>query len=219
MNVSRLELRVLSVNVARPFLVGLDRGEALVSAIQKEPVTSTAIEIGKTNLAGDAQADLEHHGGPDKAVYAYPADHWPWWEEEHDLLCRPGGFGENLTLQGADETSVAIGDRFQWGTAVLEISQPRVPCYKFQFHSGRLDASALMTLSARCGWYFRVLVEGAAPVGDAGLVRTSNGEGPTVREAFLAVFGKGFDPSRRQEIAATRSLSAAWRKRLVGAAL
>lgn len=219
MSASRLELGVLSVNVARPLLIGLDRGEPLVSGIQKQPVTSTTIEIGKTNLAGDAQADLEHHGGADKAVYAYPADHWPWWEEKHGLLSRPGTFGENLTLQGTDETSVAIGDRFEWGSGILEISQPRAPCYKFQFHSARSDASALMTLSARCGWYFRVLAEGSAPIANGCLVRTSAGAGPTVREAFQAAFGRGFDPRRRREIAETKSLSAAWRKRLVGATL
>jgi MOSC domain-containing protein YiiM len=212
-----LELRILSVNVARPQLLGLHSGEAITSAIQKQALQAKTVEVGKTNLGGDAQADLEHHGGPDKAVYAYPADHWPWWEDQHNFPCRPAAFGENLTVKGGDETSVAIGDRFQWGNAVLEITQPRMPCYKFQFHSARMDAGALMTLSARCGWYFRVLVEGTGPVADGRLVRMASGDGPSVRETFLAAFGRRFDPSRRQEIAATKSLSAAWRKRLTAA--
>jgi MOSC domain-containing protein YiiM len=214
-----LELRVLSVNVARPLLLGLDRGEALVSAIHKRPVTASTIEVRETNLEGDAQADREHHGGPDKAVYAYPADHWPWWEEKHGVLSQPGTFGENLTLKGGDENSVAIGDRFQWGEAVLEITQPRVPCHKFQFHSGRTDASALMTLSARCGWYFRVLAAGTAPISDTRLVRTRSSAGPSVRETFRAAFDKRFDVARRREIAATGALSGAWRKRLAAAGI
>src|SRR5262249_17283220 len=151
------------------------------------------------------------------AVYAYPADHWPWWEKEHGLLAQPGAFGENLTLEGGDETSVAIGDRFQWGGAVLEITQPRVPCYKFQFHSGRTDASGLLTLSARCGWYFRVLSAGTAPSINARLVRTGSAGGPSVRETFRAAFDKRFDLARRRQIAATEALSSAWRKRLAEA--
>ena len=216
MSVAPLALRVLSVNVAQPLLLGLDRGEALVSAIQKRPVVADTIAVGAINLAGDAQADREHHGGPDKAVYAYPADHWPWWEVR-GFLCKPGAFGENLTIEGADETMVAIGDRFQWGSAVLEIAQPRVPCYKLQFHSGRVDAGALMTTSARCGWYFRVLVQGIAPVADGKLIRSASRAGPTVREAWQAAFDKRFDPGLRNAIAATRSLSEAWRRRLTAA--
>src|SRR5882724_7357343 len=193
MSVTALELRILSVNVARPRLLALDNGETFTSAIGKQPLAARTVTVGRTNLDGDAQADLEHHGGAVKAVYAYPADHWPWWETEHGFSCRPGAFGENLTLEGADETSVAIGDRFEWGEALLEITQPRVPCFKFQFHSARADAGALMTLSARCGWYFRVLAEGTAPVGGACLNRTAIGEGPSVREAFIAAFDKRFD--------------------------
>jgi MOSC domain-containing protein YiiM len=206
--------RLLSVNVARPRVLGEQNGEEVISAIAKLPVEAATIRVGFTNLEGDAQANLEKHGGPDKAVYAYPADHWPWWEKEKNFPCRPGAFGENLTLMGADETAVHIGDRFAWGEAVLEIAQPRAPCSKFQLYSGRADASALMTLSGRCGWYYRVVTPGRAPVTGSELTSMARSGGPTVREAFFAAFDPKFDQVRRRAIAHWPSLSDAWRKRL-----
>ncbi len=208
-------LRVVSVNVARPTLLGHQDGVKLLSAIGKRPVAAAAIPVGRVNRDGDAQANLEKHGGPDKAVYAYPSDHWPWGEREHRFACAPGAFGENLTLAGAVETDVRIGDRFSWGEAILEISQPRVPCEKFTLYTGRADAGALMTLSARTGWYFRVIVEGAAPVKDASLERISKSDGPTVKEAFAAVFDPRYDRDRRLAMIELPTLSEAWRKRLL----
>ena len=86
-------LRLLSVNVATPSRLGEQNGETVTSAIAKNPVATPTIRVGFTNLEGDAQANLEKHGGPDKAVYAYPADHWPWWEKEKNFPCRPGEIG------------------------------------------------------------------------------------------------------------------------------
>ena len=208
-------LRLLSVNVATPSRLGEQNGETVTSAIAKNPVATPTIRVGFTNLEGDAQANLEKHGGPDKAVYAYPADNWDWWEKEKNFPCRPGAFGENLTLAGADETAVHIGDRFAWGDAVLEIAQPRAPCSKFQLYSGRADASALMTLSGRCGWYYRVVAAGRAPVTGGTLVPLPGNGGPTVREAYVAAFDARFDPVRRRALAGWPSLSEAWRKRLL----
>src|SRR5277367_2346190 len=117
-----MELRLLSVNVGLPRIIGSLHGEPVLSGIVKHPVTTRTVFVGATDIVGDSQADLSVHGGVDKAVYAYPADHWPWWEREHALPCAPATFGENLTLQGADETVVRIGDRFRWGDALLEVS-------------------------------------------------------------------------------------------------
>src|SRR5712671_4817623 len=83
-------LQLVSVNVSLPEIIGERNGEEILSAIGKRPVQSETIEVGKINLAGDAQTDREHHGGPDKAIYAYPTDHWPWWEKEHHFPCRAG---------------------------------------------------------------------------------------------------------------------------------
>ena len=212
---SALELKLLSVNVARPHRLGEQAGEPVISAIAKKPISGASVVVRPTNIAGDSQANLEKHGGPDKAIYAYPADHWPWWEKEHHFHCAPGLFGENLTVQGADETQVNIGDRFGWGEVQLEITQPRIPCIKFQIYTAREDMGALMLSSGRCGWYFRVLQAGTAPVNDARLVRVARGAGPTVREAYFAVFDRRVPESRRREIASVPALSAQWRKRLL----
>ncbi len=205
-----MELRLLSVNVGRPRLIGEWNGEPVLSAIVKAPVSDAIVQVGATNIAGDEQADLRVHGGKDKAVYCYPADHWPWWEREKSFPCRPAAFGENLTVEGADETAVAIGDRFRWGDVLLEVSEPRAPCFKFVMLSGRADAPAAMTVSGRCGWYCRVLEEGQAHVGDARLVRVEQSGGPSVRETFFAALDPRTPASTRAKVAAARGLAASW---------
>ena len=206
-----MELRLLSVNVGMPRELGIYQGAQVMSGIAKAPVEVSSIFVGRTNLAGDAQADLSVHGGVDKAVYCYPKEHWPWWEGEKGLPSRAGTFGENLTLEGADETEVAIGDRFRWGGAILEVSQPRAPCYKFAMYSKRPDTPALMTRSGRCGWYCRVIREGEAPVSGAVLVRDAPGGGPTVRDAFFAALDPRADAEIRARVASTPALAASWR--------
>ena len=209
-----LKLQVLSVNVALPRLVGEHQGAPLLSAFQKRPVSATTIAVGTLGLAGDGHADLENHGGPERAVYAYLADNWAWWEKEKHFACAPGTFGENLTLLGAGDDAIRIGDRFAWGEALLEVSQPRTPCFKFQRFSGRMDASAIMALSGRCGWYFRVLKEGVSPVAAGSLVRVAEGRGGSVREVFLARSNRT-TPARRLELAKSPGLTEEWRQLLL----
>jgi MOSC domain-containing protein YiiM len=206
-------LVLLSVNVAMPRLLATIQGEEIYSGIAKRPVASEAVMVRTTAIDGDGQADLEVHGGIDKAVYAYPAANWPWWVSEKHLACVPGIFGENLTLGGADESDVHIGDRFAWGEALLEISQPRAPCFKLGLHTARADVAPAMTLSGRCGWYFRVLREGAAPV-QGELERVLESDGPSVRDAFVAVFSPRPDMALLRRIHASPALSAAWRKQV-----
>ena len=205
-----MRLRLLSVNVGVPRIIGEMNGAAVLSGIAKAPVSAASVFVGRTNIAGDRQADLTVHGGRDKAVYAYPVEHWPWWTREHGLACAPATFGENLTLEGADENDVAIGDRFRWGEALLEIAQPRAPCFKLAMHA-RADIPARMTISARCGWYFRVLEEGRAPVA-AELVRERDTGGPSVREAFVAVLHPRADEASRVRVRAAADLSPAWKR-------
>ena len=209
-----MELRLLSVNVGQPRVIGERDGAPLLSAIAKEPVGASRIAVRALGLDGDAQANLRVHGGVDKAVYAYPADHWGWWEEKR-LPCGPARFGENLTLEGAGETELQIGDRFAWGDVVLEVSQPRSPCNKLERYTGRPDVGALMTVSGRCGWYLRVLAEGEAPTRNAVLTRIATGSGPHLRDVFHAAFDRRLAPELRRSIAATPALSDAWRARLV----
>ena len=207
-----MNLRILSVNIARPRIIGMWQGEAVLSGIAKTPATADTLFVGLTNIDGDGQADLSVHGGPDKAVYAYPSAHWPWWESEKHLACGPATFGENLTLEGANENDVAIGDRFRWGGAILEISQPRAPCYKLAVHTARPDAPGLMTLSARCGWYLRVIAEGAAPARDATMERIIESDGPSVRDAFRALFDPRISTDARRRVHDTPALAQAWRR-------
>ena len=205
-----MELRLLSVCVGRPRVISHINGEPVRSGIAKQPVTQESIRVGATNIAGDAQADLSVHGGADKAVYAYPADNWRWWESEHALACMPNTFGENLTLEGADETQIAIGDRFRWGDAELEVCQPRGPCYKLALHTRRANTPQLMTVSARCGWYFRVTREGEAkPRGT--LTRIHVNSGPSVRDAFVAVYHPRIPEIARRAVLEIPELAENWR--------
>jgi MOSC domain-containing protein YiiM len=208
-----VKLNLLSVSVGRPRLLAVTaEGEPVLSGIAKAPVRETSVFVGRENIEGDGQADLRVHGGRDKAVYAYPADHWPWWLSEHGLACGPNTFGENLTLAGADETVVAIGDRFRWGEALLEVSQPRAPCFKLGIHT-RQDIPARLTVSARCGWYFRVVEVGFARVDDS-LVRERDTGEPTVREAFVAALHPRTPEASRNRVREAVDLSPAW-KRLI----
>ena len=209
-----MKLQTLSVNVARPHVLAVLDGEEVISAIAKKPVSLSEVQVGLTNIEGDGQADLSVHGGPDKAVYAYPADNWAWWREQHQFEAGPAAFGENLTVLGADETVMHIGDRFRWGSALMEISQPRMPCFKMQLHARRMDIAALLTISGRCGWYLRVIEPGAAPV-DAPLGRVSAREGVSVRETFLATFNRRLPEETRRQMAAHPELASAWKGALL----
>jgi MOSC domain-containing protein YiiM len=183
-----IELDLLATNVGRPAYLGDWQGERIISAIRKQPLPGPLVKVSATNIAGDEQADLSVHGGVDKAVYAYPADHWDWWQAQNGLVAGPAAFGENLTITGADENHIRIGDRFSWGDVTLEVSQPRAPCYKFVMLTRREDMATRMTVSAHTGWYFRVTTPGEAPTRGK-LMRTFTEEaGPTVREAFTALY-------------------------------
>jgi len=206
-----MNLRILSVNIGRARVIGTVHGEDVLSGIDKKAMGVETAYVGALGIEGDEQADLTVHGGVDKAVYAYPSENWPWWVTEKGIACRPATFGENLTLEGADENNVAIGDRFRWGDVVLEVSQPRAPCYKLGLHTGRPDAPQLMTLSARCGWYFRVVDAGNAPAHDAALERITKSDAPTVRETFVALFGRGIDADAQLRARDTPQLAESWR--------
>jgi MOSC domain-containing protein YiiM len=214
-----VELRILSVNVGRPQLLSAPGQQSVLSGIAKRPVAQGRIFVGRTNIDGDGQADLSVHGGIDKAVYAYPADHRSWWEAQ-GIAAGPAALGENLTLSGAREDEVAIGDHFRWGEVILEVSQPRGPCFKLGMYSGRPDAPHLMTLSGRCGWYFRVVAEGEAPIAEASCVRVRESSGPTVRDAFSAAYHPKTTPAILERVFAAPALAASWRetvgKRIAG---
>ncbi|GIN21506.1 MAG TPA: MOSC domain-containing protein [Bacillus bacterium] len=135
------------------------------SGIFKEPV-EVPIWLGKTNLSGDGQADLKHHGGPEKAVFAYPSEHYSYWQKElPDTDIFPGGMGENFSLKNQLEDSVSIGDIFKIGEAIIQVSQPRQPCWKPARRFKIKNLALLLQKSGRTGWYCRVLQEGYVEAG------------------------------------------------------
>ena len=158
-------LKVLSVNVGLPKTV-VWKGRVVETGIFKEPVAGR-VAIRRLNLEGDRQADLTVHGGPEKAVYAYPAEYYAFWREQFpEMELAWGMFGENLTIEGLLDESVHIGDRFQVGSAHLMVTQPRLPCYKLGIKFGRDDILKRFLQSGLTGFYFAVLKEGEVAAGD-----------------------------------------------------
>jgi MOSC domain-containing protein YiiM len=159
-------VRIVSVNVGLPRRVTW-RDKVVATGIFKSPVEGR-IMMRRLNLDGDAQADLTVHGGPSKAVYAYPSEHYAFWREELLGVDLPWGtFGENLTTQGLLEAGLNIGDRLQIGSAEVVVTEPRMPCYKLGLKFGRDDIVKKFLASRRSGFYFAVLKEGEVAAGDA----------------------------------------------------
>ena len=152
-------MKIVSVNVGLPREV-VWKGITVQTAIFKEPVAGT-VAISKLNLAGDLQADLTVHGGWEKAVYAYPAEHYDYWREQlSGSLLSWGAFGENLTTAGLREDEQCIGDLLRVGSAVLQITQPRMPCYKLELRFNRDDMIKRFLVSGRSGFYLSVIEPG-----------------------------------------------------------
>ena len=135
------------------------------------------------NLDGDRQADLSVHGGPTKAVYVYPAEHYDFWRHEFPEMDLPFGmFGENFTATGFSETTLNIGDEFQVGSAVVKVTEPRMPCYKLGIRFNRTDIIKRFLVSERSGFYLAVLKEGEVGVGDEFQLTMRNEPSVTVSE-------------------------------------
>jgi MOSC domain-containing protein YiiM len=204
-------VKLVSVQVGRPR--EMREGEPWVSAIFKH-VVDGGIRLNRTNLVGDEQADLSVHGGPDKAVCAYPADHLPFWREalaRADIVT--GAFGENFSLTGVSEDDVCIGDVFEIGTAVVQVSQPRSPCWKLGRKWSRLDLPKIVVREGKTGWYFRVLETGDVEAGQE--LRRIERPYPqwTVTEANRLAYAKKTGELREERLrfAECTALSGAWR--------
>lgn len=205
-------MKLLTVSVALPAPLRDDRtGREVSSGIGKRPVDAPTVAVDAVNIAGDGQGDRIAHGGIDKAIYCYPHDHLPAWEAEIGYGPGvPAPFGENLSLLGLTEHEVYIGDRWQWGEVVLEVAQPRWPCFKLGLHADHRDLPARLIASERSGWYCRVVTPGTAPAtGELALVYRDS-RAPTVRETFRAAKGL-VTPERAATIVAFPALAARWR--------
>jgi MOSC domain-containing protein YiiM len=159
-------IEAVCTGTARPF------NGAELSAIAKRP-RDGAVQVLEEGLAPDEQADRRVHGGPEMALHLYPQDHHAWWRGligDHPALDEPGGFGSNLAVTGLTEDMVHIGDRFRLGPkatgALIEVSQPRQPCWKIEHRFGHKGMVAAIIQTGRCGWYFRVLETGEVAAGD-----------------------------------------------------
>ena len=204
---------LVSVNVGVPRRIGDHAGRPVRSAIGKSPVAGVeSLELTGLNLAGDRQADLRVHGGPDKALYVYPAATLRAWSAETGRDVPPGFIGENLTVEGVDETGVRIGDVWAWGEAEIQVCQPRSPCYKLAVQTGRPEIVRRFEQLGRCGWYMRVLTPGTVPVaGPLRLVRPD----PlriSVRDAQRAARSAGLSRAEAEAVAAHPALAEAWRR-------
>ncbi len=158
-------MRILSVNVGEPRQIDVG-GRLVLTSIVKHPVKGP-VTLRGYNLEGDRQADLRVHGGPAKAVYLYASEHYAYWRDQlREELAEYGAFGENLTAEGLIEDQVSIGDQYRFGSAVLQVSQPRMPCFKLALRFGRSDMVRRFWASGYSGFYFSVVTEGVMQAGD-----------------------------------------------------
>ena len=202
-------MKLISVNVGKPRPVAHE-GRVVTSGIFKEPVAGPVF-LRRLNLDGDGQADLRVHGGADKAVYAYPFEHYAFWAGElgRDGLTY-GQFGENFTITGLLEDVVCIGDEFQIGAARVQVTQPRSPCFKLGIRMGDDQFPARFAAANRTGFYLRVLQEGRVSAGDA-IERIRHDAGSmSVRDVFRLRHGSG-TRAEYERVARLPALSSSWR--------
>jgi len=206
-------MKVFSVNVGRP-LEHEWRGQRVNTSIFKSPVEGP-VAVGKLNLEGDAQADLAVHGGLDKAVYAYPHEHYLYWRAQlPDYALALGNFGENLTLEGASEEAIHIGDQLQIGTALFTVTQPRSPCYKLGVRFNREDMTRRFYDSRRFGFYLRVLREGTLQAGAGLTVVSQDPNGVSVADVIRLFTGDSHDPALLGRALKVSTLPEGWRRTL-----
>ena len=212
-------MKVISVNVGKPQEHEW-RGLRVKTAIFKSPVEGP-VAVGKLNLQGDEQGDLTVHGGADKAVYAYPYEHYGYWESQlPGYALAPGNFGENLTIAGLSEESIHIGDQLQIGTAQFTVTQPRTPCYKLGVRFNHEDMTKRFYASRRFGFYLRVLREGTLQAEEAVTVVSRDPNAVSVADVARLFTGDSRDPELLRRALKLSTLPPGWsdalRERLAG---
>jgi len=204
--------RVLSVNVGTPKQFPSGKASVLTS-IFKSPVEGR-VAVRWHNIAGDRLSDLTVHGGPNKAVYCYPGEHYSYWKEQlPELDLSFGMFGENLTTEGIIEEAVCVGDQFRVGSAILQVTQPRMPCFKLGIRFGRVDMVKRFWQSGRSGIYFSVVEEGDVAAGDL-IEKTAQGP-EEISVADVVRLYRGDETSAELLERALRApLSGSWKQEL-----
>jgi len=206
-------MQICSVNIGRTRMISHD-GKRMSTGIFKCPVAGPC-RVEAQGLMGDEVGDLIVHGGLNKAVYAYAVEHYAHWAsvlEREDLV--PGQFGENLTVEGMLEADVCIGDRYRMGTAILEVTQPRVPCVKLGIRMGLPGFPAQFMASGRLGFYLRVLEPGSVSTGDPIECLERPEEGISIQALFDISRGEGADSDLPKRALLLPNLGKSWRRRL-----
>jgi MOSC domain-containing protein YiiM len=204
-------MKIISVNVGLPRLV-LRNDEPVSTGIFKEPVAGRVM-MRTLNLDGDRQSDLSLHGGPQKAVYVYPSEHYDFWKQELSDMDLPWGvFGENLTTTGLFETEINIGDKFRIGRGEVMVTQPRMPCYKLGIRFGRADIIKRFLISQRSGFYLSVLKEGEVGAGDEFQLLEKNNSGVRVVDITRLFSSDKENVDLMRRAIATEALPESWRK-------
>jgi MOSC domain-containing protein YiiM len=203
-------VKVLSVNVGLPREVDW-RGKKVRTSIFKAPVQGR-VRAGRLNLEGDRQSDLSVHGGKDKAVYAYPSEHYVFWRKElPDAELPWGAFGENLTTEGLLEENVCIGDRLRCGSAEFIVTQPRMPCFKLGIRFGRPEMVRHFQRSGRSGFYLAVLREGDVAAGDPLELVASDGDRVSIGEIVRLYTADAADQPLLRRVSNLPALPDGWR--------
>ncbi|WP_187143489.1 MOSC domain-containing protein [Terriglobus albidus] len=206
--------KVYSVNVGKPREVEFF-GKVVSTAIFKESV-SGAVTARHLGLEGDKQADLTVHGGPQKAVYFYPREHYAMWEKLLGIgPLAPGAFGENITSEGFSEADLCIGDVIQIGSTLLQVLQPRSPCYKLQIKFQRPDMVALFVHQNRPGWYASVVQEGSLTAGDEITIVSRAPEQISVADIWRYSLVEDADLETQQRVRALELLPGFWKKQIL----
>ena len=187
------------------------------SAIAKTPVAGP-VQITWDGFVGNQVADPIHHGGWDKAIHLYPQDHYAWWRDRkpgQPLLDAPGAFGENIASRGMTEHQICLGDRFTLGSAIVEVSHGRQPCWKLDHRFAARDVMATIVKTARCGLYFRVIAQGEAQAGGVMTLIERPLPDWSIARVFELLIGGGHkkDPSAVLTLSNTPVLAEAWRER------
>jgi MOSC domain-containing protein YiiM len=204
-------MKLISLNVARP-RVAIYKGATINTGIFKKPV-SGRVALRTLNLDGDRQADLTVHGGPYKALYAYPSEHYEYWRGELPGTDLPWGmFGENLTTEGLSEDDLHVGDRFRIGSATVMVRQPRMPCYKLPVKFQRDDIIERFLVSGRSGFYFSVEEEGEVGEGDSIELLSRDQGGITIAEMNRLFVRERYNRDLLQKAIATAALPESWRE-------
>jgi MOSC domain-containing protein YiiM len=207
-------MRIVSVNVGLPREV-VWKGINVQTAIFKEPVAGM-VAIQKLNLAGDQQADLTVHGGTEKAIYAYPVEHYEYWRRQlPEVVLSWGAFGENLTTEGLGEDTLCIGDLLRVGSATLRVTQPRMPCYKLELRFNRDDMIERFLVSGRSGFYFSVIEPGDVGAGLKIEILNRDPDGVTVSDIVRLYLGQTRDPELLLRAMNLSSLPENWRTQLL----